>query len=168
MALSKKLLAAIGVLAVVVVVIAAALALGGNGSANTNDNNDNDDNDDTVTRTAENSNMKVVVNDVLVGNQTEAEGTETFLPLAAGEHFVTLKFDVTSRSSADGSAPALFWKLYTSDGQISTIDFNAKSSYPDGLQAGATASYVLVYAVADGATPTKLTYDGLTKLEVKL
>jgi hypothetical protein len=164
MAISKKMLAIVAVLAVVVVVISAALALGGNGGAK-----DTGDNDDTpAARTAENSNMKVVVTDVLVGNATEAKGTETFLPLDAGEHFVTVKFDVTNKASADGSAPALFWELHASNGQIYSMDFNAESSYPDGLQAGATASYVLVYAVADGATPTKLVYDGITDLEIAL
>lgn len=164
MAISKKLMAIVAVLVVVVVVIVAAAALGGNNTKG----NENDDDNTPAARTAENSGLKVEVKDVLVGNATEAKGTETFLPLTAGEHFVTLKFDVTNKLSTDGSAPALFWKLYTSDGQIQTLDFNAKSTYPDGLQAGATASYVLVYAVADGATPTKLVYDGLTDLEITL
>lgn len=159
------MLAVVGVLVVVVVLIVAAAALGGNNAKG----NDNGDKDNTpAARTAENSDMKVVVTDVLIGNATEAKGTETYLPLDDGEHFVTVKFDVTNKRSSDGSAPALFWELHASNGQIYTIDFYAKSSVPDGLQAGATASYTLVFAVADGATPTKLVYDGITDLEITL
>lgn len=162
MAMSKKMLMIVAVIAVVAIIAIAAAALSG---GNNNAANDNDENDTEMT--ASNSAMSATVSDVIVGTNTTATGTDTYLPLDAGHHFVVVKFNVTAKGS-DGSAPALFWKLYTSDGQIQTIDFSAKSTYPDGLQAGATAPYVLVYAVPDAATPTKLVYNGITDLEIAL
>jgi hypothetical protein len=158
MAISKKMLAVVVVLVVVVVAIAAA-ALSGSGAAK--DNN-------PAARTAENSNMKVVVTDVIIGTNTTVGTQEVFLPLDAGEHFVLVKFNLTNKMSSSGSAPALFWKLYTSDGQISTVSFMTGNTVPDGVQGGATASFIIPFEVADGATPTKLVYNGLTDLEITL
>lgn len=160
---SKKLFMIAAVIAVVAIAAIAAVALGGgnNNAANDNENEDN-------TMTAENSNLRVVVSDVAVGTQQAAVGVDTFLPLDNGSHFVTVFFNVTNKMNVAGTGPALWWSLYTSDGQIHTITFNAANITPDGLQAGATAAYVLPFEVADGATPTKLVYNGVTSLEIAL
>jgi hypothetical protein len=161
MAMSKKMLMIIAVIAIVAIIAIAAAAAGGN-------NNAANDNEEEDTMTAENSNLRVVVSDVAGGTQQAAVGVDTFLPLDNGSHFVTVFFNVTNKMSVAGTGPALWWSLYTSDGQIHTITFNAANTTPDGLQAGATASYALPFEVADGATPTKLVYNGVTSLEIPL
>jgi len=151
------------------VAIAIATLSGGGGSVDADDINKGGDDGGSATRVAENSKIKVVVTDVLVGSNTEAQGIDTYLPLDDGKHFVVVKFTLTNKMSKDTSAPALFWKLYTSDGQISTVSFNASDIVPDGVQGKSSASFIIPFEVTDGATPTKLVYDGfLNHLEIAL
>lgn len=159
MAMSKKMLMIIAVIAMVAIVAIAAVALsGGNNNAANNDDE----------KSAENSTFKIVVTDVADMGAGEANLTEIFLNPSDGNHFVFVNVQVTSKISEAGTAPALLWSLYTSDGQIHSITFLAENTVPSGIQGGATVNFVLPFEVVNNTTPTKLVYSGATTLEVDL
>ncbi|NLT36756.1 MAG: DUF4352 domain-containing protein [Methanomassiliicoccus sp.] len=160
MALSKKMLLVIAVIAVVAIIAIAAVALSG---GNNNASNDNDDE-----KSAENSTFKIVVTDVADMGAGEANLTEIFFNPSDGNHFVFVNVQITSKISEAGTAPALLWSLYTSDGQIHSITFLAENTVPSGIQGGATVNFVLPFEVVNNTTPTKLVYSGATTLEVDL
>lgn len=156
---SKKLLAVIAVIAVVAIVAIAAIALSGG-------NNNAADNDDEMS--AENSTFKIIVTDVADMGAGEANLTEIFFNPSDGNHFVFVNVQVISKISEAGTAPALLWSLYTSDGQIHSITFLAENTVPSGIQGEATVNFVLPFEVVNNTTPTKLVYSGATTLEVDL
>jgi hypothetical protein len=159
--MNKKMLMIIAVIAIVAVIAIAAAAAGGGNKAS--DNNEDED----ITWTAENSTLKAVVNDV-TDNSTEAAPVDIFFAADPGHHYVFVNVTLTNKGSSDGSAPALLWQLGTSDGQLNGITFMAENTMPSGIMGGATVSFVLPFEVADGATPTKLVYNGLSDLEITL
>lgn len=160
----KKMLLAIGAIAIVLIVIVAAAALMGGSN---NGKADDQGSDQQATREASNSQMAIKVLGITDPYQADAP-METFMEATNGSHYVLVQVSLENKMADAGSAPALFWSLWTSDGLTHTVCFTVGNDVPSGIQGKATSTFYLPYEVANGTTPTKLVYNGASTLEIEL
>jgi hypothetical protein len=155
----KTRLLAIVAIVLVIVIAAAAVLMGGNGS---------NQGTPAATREASNAQMAVKVLGIADLSTGAASPVPEYFPADNGTHYVVLNVSLQNKMDEPGSAPALLWDLYTSDGQVHSITFFVQNNVPDGVQAKGTATFYLPYQISNGTTPTKLVYNGASTLEINL
>lgn len=83
----------------------------------------------------------------------------------AGKKYVLVAIAHTNTGGDSLSAHSSLWALHTSDGQVHDYEIVRNSDVPDGLQPGATATYHIMYEVAESAEPVALEYDAWVTMD---
>jgi hypothetical protein len=177
MAITKKVLLIIGVFAAAAIIIVAAATLNGKerNVVDVNDSSDDEGNVETIDVTenttvhqAANSQMAIVVNEIMFVNGSESSPLEIYADPSEGNQYVILNVSVTNNLEEGLSLTSGIWNLYTSDELMNTISANVASEVPEEIPAGSTATFRMPFEIVAGSTLTMLEYWGTESLVVEL
>jgi hypothetical protein len=176
MALSKKVLLIVGVFAAAAIIVVAAASLDGKERdvVDVNDSSDDEGNVETIDVTenttvhqAANSQMSIVINEIMVVNLSESSPLEIYADPSEGNQYVILNVSVTNNLEEGLSITSENWRLHTSDELVNTITTNLASELPEEIPAGSTATFHMPFEIVAGATITMLEYQGMESLSVE-
>lgn len=115
-----------------------------------------------VGATGSNAEFSTTVTDVAIltcDNYQVSFVRPTFAP-DAGNEYIMLKIEQTNLQSDTLTYPDLYWRLYTSDGLVHRpTGVMTNDDSPDGIQAGATVTYHVVFEISKSAEPVSLVWD---------
>ncbi len=177
MAVTNKVLLIVGVLVAAAIIIVAAASLNGNEKdvVDVNDNADDEGNvekidvqDNTTVRQASNSQMVIVVNEILFVNGSDSSPLEIYQDPFDGNQYVILNVSVTNSLGEGLSITSESWNLYTSDDLMNIITANVASDVPEEIPAGGTATFYMPFEIVADTTLTMLEYWGMETLTVEL
>ena len=97
---------------------------------------------------------KITMSDISVGEVTDA-----YYPPDDGYIYVNVSVTMTNGYDEAISLYSFDFELMTSDGLIFDCTWGARDSIPDGLAAGATATFYMAFEVPVSAIPDTLIYD---------
>lgn len=182
MATSRKTLSILAIFVAAVAVIAIAAVLNNNGGGQ-NDHDDQNaeesrenntgpegDDDDVVAPLGEasNSQMNIMVHDILVLNDTASSPVEVYQAPFDGNVYVVLNVSVTNNMSETSGFPMENWSLTTTDDLVNGVTANVENGIPQEIRAGETKTFYMAFEMVADAAPSTLEYWGMEMLVVDL